>query len=54
MDRAHEKKGNHLRRIKGTKCFDIWANYLAWKKARPGKAWFSFAPSWGQHPLRGI
>ncbi|KAM9559795.1 uncharacterized protein ACWYII_015514 [Salvelinus alpinus] len=56
MDKAHEKKESHRRRIKGTKCFDIWANDLAWKKderkVRPGKAWCSFAPSWGQHPLR--
>jgi hypothetical protein len=29
----------YLRRIKGTKCFDIWVNDLAWKKGRldPGK-----------------
>ncbi|XP_014037675.1 uncharacterized protein isoform X2 [Salmo salar] len=55
MDRVHENE-SHLRRIKRTKCFDIWVNDLALKKdegkARPRKAWCSFAPSWGQHPLR--
>ncbi|KAK6316605.1 hypothetical protein J4Q44_G00120050 [Coregonus suidteri] len=57
MDKAQEKqKERQRRRIKGTKCFNIRANDLAWKKderkARPGKPFCSFTPSWGHHPLR--
>ncbi|KAK6315700.1 hypothetical protein J4Q44_G00132240 [Coregonus suidteri] len=58
MDKAQEKqKESYRSRIKkGTKCYDIQANDLAWKmdekKARPGKPCCSFAPSWGHHPLR--
>ncbi|KAK6302961.1 hypothetical protein J4Q44_G00273160 [Coregonus suidteri] len=51
MVKVQEKqKESHRRRIKGTKCFDIRANDLARKKdkrkARPGKPFCSFAPSW--------
>ncbi|KAK6328857.1 hypothetical protein J4Q44_G00008350 [Coregonus suidteri] len=58
IDKAQDKqKESYRRRIKkGTKCFDIRANDLVWKKderkARPGKPHCSFAPSWGHHPLR--
>ncbi|XP_024300213.1 bladder cancer-associated protein isoform X4 [Oncorhynchus tshawytscha] len=57
MDKAQEKqKESHQMRIKGTKCFDIRANDLAWKKdkrkARPGKPCCSFASGWGPHLLR--
>ncbi|KAM9536802.1 uncharacterized protein ACWYII_040695 [Salvelinus alpinus] len=57
MDKLQEKqKESHQMRIKGTKCFDIWANDLARKKdkrkARPGKPCCSFASSWGHHLLR--
>ena len=43
MDEAQEKqKESYRSRIKkGTKCYDIWANDLVWKKderkARPGE-----------------
>ncbi|KAK6309915.1 hypothetical protein J4Q44_G00197960 [Coregonus suidteri] len=58
IDEAQEKqKESYRRRIKKwTKCFDIRANDLVWKKderkARPGKPCCSFAPSWGHYPLR--
>ncbi|KAK6301921.1 hypothetical protein J4Q44_G00279740 [Coregonus suidteri] len=58
IDKAQEKqKESYRSRIKkGTKCYDIRANYLVWKKderkARPGKPHCSFAPSWGHHLLR--
>ncbi|KAK6328927.1 hypothetical protein J4Q44_G00009050 [Coregonus suidteri] len=58
MDRVQEKqKESYRSRIKkGTKCYDIRANYLVWKKderkARPRKPRCSFAPSWGHHLLK--
>ncbi|KAK6299302.1 hypothetical protein J4Q44_G00308120 [Coregonus suidteri] len=60
IDKLQEKqKESYRSRIKkGTKCFDIQANYLVWKKderkARPGKPHCSLAPSWGHHLLRTI
>ncbi|XP_041748913.1 uncharacterized protein LOC121578615 [Coregonus clupeaformis] len=58
IDKVQEKqKESYRSRIKkGTKCYDIRANYLVWKKderkARPGKPHCSFALSWGHHLLR--